>query len=543
MYKNKITQALMMSASFAVAATSFSSFAAQVPSDVKLADKQELVRGNGTEPESLDPQKVSGVPESNVIRDLLEGLVNQDSKGNLVPGAAKSWDTTDNKTWIFHLREDAKWSNGDPVTAEDFVYTWRRLADPKTASPYASYIQMTTMANAEDIIAGKKPADTLGVEAVDTHTLKVTLDKPVSYFASMLVHTSMKPVNQKAVEKFGDDWTKVGNYVSNGAYKLDKWVVNERIVLTRNENYWDNKDTVINKVTFLPIENQVAAMNRFLAGELDMTYEMPNEHFKRLQKEYPQNVKVTPYLCSYYYEFNMTRKPFDDANVRKALSYAIDRDVLAKFIVGKGETPAYNFTPLATNGLDVDMPEYSKLDPKQRLAKAKELLKAAGYDQNNPLKFSLLYNTSENHKKVAVAIASMWKKGLGVSATLENQEWKSYLDAKRQGNFDVSRAGWCGDYNEASTFLAIMRSDHSQNYPKYSSADYDKAIDDAVLATTDAQRSADYKQAEAKLAADMPIMPIYHYVNARLVNPQLGGYPMENPEDNIYSKDMYFTAK
>ncbi|KJG18305.1 ABC transporter substrate-binding protein [Photobacterium angustum] len=543
MYKNKITQALMVSASFAVAATSFSSFAAQVPADVKLADKQELVRGNGTEPESLDPQKVSGVPESNVIRDLLEGLVNQDSKGNLVPGAAKSWETADNKTWIFHLREDAKWSNGDPVTADDFVYTWRRLADPKTASPYASYIQMTTMANAEDIIAGKKPADTLGVEAADTHTLKVTLDKPVSYFASMLVHTSMKPVNQKVVEKFGDDWTKVGNYVSNGAYKLDKWVVNERIVLTRNDNYWDNKDTVINKVTYLPIENQVAGMNRFLAGELDITYEMPNEHFKRLEKEYPQDVKVTPYLCSYYYEFNTKRKPFDDANVRKALSYAIDRDVLAKFIVGKGETPAYNFTPLATNGLEVEMPEYSKLDQKQRLAKAKELLKAAGYDQNNPLQFNLLYNTSENHKKIAVAISSMWKKGLGVKAVLENQEWKSYLDSKRQGNFDVSRAGWCGDYNEASTFLAIMHSGHSQNYPKYSSVAYDKAIDDAILAKSDAQRAADYKQAEAQLAADMPIMPIYHYVNARLVNPQLGGYPMENPEDNIYSKDMYFKAK
>ncbi|KJG38953.1 peptide ABC transporter substrate-binding protein [Photobacterium angustum] len=543
MYKNKITQALLVSASFAVAATSFSSFAAQVPAGVKLADKQELVRGNGSEPESLDPQKVSGVPESNVIRDLLEGLVNQDSKGNLVPGAAKSWETADNKTWIFHLREDAKWSNGDPVTADDFVYTWRRLADPKTASPYASYIQMTTMANAEDIIAGKKPADTLGVEAVDAHTLKVTLDKPVSYFASMLVHTSMKPVNQKVVEKFGDEWTKVGNYVSNGAYKLDKWVVNERIVLTRNDNYWDNKDTVINKVTYLPIENQVAGMNRFLAGELDITYEMPNEHFKRLEKEYPQDVKVTPYLCSYYYEFNTKRKPFDDANVRKALSYAIDRDVLAKFIVGKGETPAYNFTPLATNGLEVEMPEYSKLDQKQRLAKAKELLKAAGYDQNNPLQFNLLYNTSENHKKIAVAISSMWKKGLGVKAVLENQEWKSYLDSKRQGNFDVSRAGWCGDYNEASTFLAIMHSGHSQNYPKYSSVAYDKAIDDAILAKSDAQRAADYKQAEAQLAADMPIMPIYHYVNARLVNPQLGGYPMENPEDNIYSKDMYFKAK
>ncbi len=319
MYKNKITQALMMSLGFAVSATSFSSFAAQVPADTKLADKQELVRGNGTEPESLDPQKVSGVPESNVIRDLLEGLVNQDSKGNLVPGAAKSWETEDYKTWTFHIRDDATWSNGDPVTAEDFVYTWRRLADPKTASPYASYDQMTGMANAEDIIAGKKAPETFCVEAVDNKTLKVTLDKPVSYFASMLVHTSMKPVNQKVVEKFGDEWTKVGNYVSNGAFKLDTWVVNERIVLARNENYWDNKNTVINQVTFLLIENQVAAMNRFLKGELDMTYEMPNEHFKRLQKEYPTDVKVTPYLCSYYYEFNMTRKPFDDANVRKAL--------------------------------------------------------------------------------------------------------------------------------------------------------------------------------------------------------------------------------
>ncbi len=543
MYKNKITQALLLGVGLVVALPSFSTFAAQVPADIKLADKQELVRANGTEPESLDPQKVSGVPESNVIRDLLEGLVNQDAEGNLVAGVAKSWETTDNKTWIFHLRDDAKWSNGDAVNADDFVYTWRRLADPKTASPYASYLEMTTMANATDIIAGKQSPEKLGVEAVDAHTLKVTLDKPLSYFAAMLAHTSMKPVNKNAIEKFGDQWIKVGNYVSNGAYKLDNWVVNERIVLTRNNNYWNNKDTVINKVTFLPIENQVAAMNRFLAGEVDMTYEMPNEHFKRLTKEYPQDVKVTPYLCSYYYEFNTARKPFDNSDVRKALSYAIDRDVLAKFIVGKGETPAYNFTPLATNGLDVDMPEYAQLNQKQRLEKAKALLAAAGYSKDNPLTFKVLYNTSENHKKIAVAIASMWKKSLGVEAQLENQEWKSYLDSKRQGNFDVSRAGWCGDYNEASTFLAIMRTGHTQNYPKYASADYDKAIDDAILAPTAAERAADYKRAEASLAQDMPIMPIYHYVNARLVNPQLGGYPMKNPEDNIYSKDMYFIAK
>jgi oligopeptide transport system substrate-binding protein len=542
MYKNKITQALLISAGLTVAATSFSTIAAEVPEGVKLSATQELVRGNGTEVESLDPQKVSGVPESNIIRDLLEGLINQDSDGNLVPGVAESWETADNKTWIFKLRNDAKWSNGDSVTADDFVYSWRRLADPRTGSPYASYLEMTTMHNALDIINGKASVESLGVEAVDTYTLKVSLDKPVPYFASMLVHTSMKPVNPKVVEKFGDKWTAVGNYTSNGAYKLDNWVVNERIVLARNEQYWDNQDTVINKVTYLPIENQVAEMNRFLAGEIDVTYEMPNEHFKRLNKEYPQDVKVTPYLCSYYYEFNTNRAPFDNVDVRKALSYAIDRDIIAKFVVGKGETPAYNFTPLATNGLEVEMPAYSKLTQKERVAKAKALLKAAGYDSNNPLNFSLLYNTSENHKKVAIAMASMWKKELGVTAVLENQEWKSYLDSKRQGNFDVSRAGWCGDYNEASTFLAIMRDGHSQNYPKYSSKAYDKALDDALAATSSDVRSAAYKNAEALLAKDMPILPIYHYVNARLVNPQLGGYPMHNPEDNIFSKDMYIIA-
>ncbi|MDO6705801.1 ABC transporter substrate-binding protein [Photobacterium sp. 1_MG-2023] len=542
MFKNKITQALLLGAGVSVAAASFSTMAAQVPAGVKLADKQELVRGNGTEVESLDPQKVSGVPESNVIRDLLEGLVNQDGEGNLVPGVAKSWETEDSKTWLFHLREDAKWSNGDPVTAEDIVYAWQRLADPKTGSPYASYLEMTTMKNAEAVVKGDKPVDSLGVEALDKHTIKVSLEKSVPYFASMLVHTSMKPVNRKVVEKFGDDWTAPKNYVSNGAYKLSNWVVNERIELIRNEQYWDNSNTVINKVTYLPIENQVAEMNRFLAGEVDVTYEMPNEHFKRLLKEYPEDVKVTPYLCSYYYEFNTERKPFDNVNVRKALSYAVDREIIANLVVAKGETPAYNFTPLATNGLEVEMPEYSTLSRQERIAKAKELLNSAGFDESNPLSFKLLYNTSENHKKVAVAIASMWKKNLGVSAELENQEWKSYLDSKRQGNFDVSRAGWCGDYNEASTFLGIMKTGHSQNYPNYSSKAYDKAVDDALNSKSDAQRSLVYKEAESILAKDMPILPIYHYVNARLVNPHLEGYPMKNPEDNIFTKDLYFVS-
>ena len=309
MYKNKITQALLLSAGLTVAATSFTAAAADIPAGVKLADKQELVRGNGTEVASLDPHKTEGVPESHVIRDLLEGLVNQDSDGNTIPGAAESWETADNKTFTFHLRKDAKWSNGDPVTAEDFVYSFKRAVDPATASPYSWYLEMTTMVNAADIIAGKKDKDTLGVKAVDDHTLVIELEGAVPYFVMMMGHTTVKPVHKGIVEKFGDKWTKPENFVGNGAFLIDSWVVNERIVLKRNEKYWDNDATVLNKVTYLPIENQVAEMNRFLSGEIDFTNELPNEHFKRLKKQHAESVSIQGNLCSYYYGFNNKKPP------------------------------------------------------------------------------------------------------------------------------------------------------------------------------------------------------------------------------------------
>lgn len=541
MFKSKLNQALL--AALGLSLTSIPSLAAQVPADVKLAKVQELVRGNGTEVESLDPQKVSGVPEAHIIRDLMEGIVNQDDKGNLVPGVATSWETEDNKTWIIHLREDAKWSNGETLTAADFVYTWRRLGDPKTGSPYASYLEMTTIKNATDIINGNKAPATLGVEALDKHTLKVTLDKPLSYFIAMLAHTSMKPVHQATVEKYGDKWTSVNTHVGNGAFKLAKWVVNERIVLERNEHYWDNQNTVLDKVTFLPIEDQVAEMNRYLAGEIHITNEVPTEHIKRLKKDHGADYQVTPALCTYYYEFNTNKEPFNQVEVRKALSYAIDRNVLTKFVIGKGDKPAYNFTHVATTGFEVEAPQYAQMSQKERVKEAKKLMEQAGFGKDNPLNFTLLYNTSENHKKIAVALASMWKQTLGVTVELENQEWKSYLDSKRQGNFEVSRAGWCGDYNEASTFLGILRTGHSQNYPNYSSESFDINLDKALSAKTDQERTEIYKESEKLLAKDMPIIPMYHYVHARLVNPKVGGFPLENPEEQFYSKNMYIIAE
>ncbi|WP_373948240.1 ABC transporter substrate-binding protein [Vibrio pomeroyi] len=543
MYKNKITQALLLGAGLAVAATSTLSIAAEVPAGTELAKVQELVRGNGTEVATIDPHKSQGVPESHVIRDLLEGLVNQDGEGNTIPGVAESWETTDNKTFTFHLRKDAKWSNGDPVTAEDFVYSWKRAVDPATASPYAWYMEYTKMANAKDIVAGKKDKSELGVKAVDANTLVVELETAVPYFVMMMGHTTMKPVHQATVEKYGDQWTKPEHFVGNGAFSVDKWVVNERLVLKRNDQYWNNDKTVLNKVTFLPIENQVAEMNRFLSGEIDFTNELPTEHFKRLQKEYAEDVSVAGNLCTYYYIFNTKKAPFDDVRVRQAISYAIDRDIVTGAILAQGQKPAYFLTPEITAGFDPELPAYGKMSQKERNAEAERLLEEAGYGKDNPLKFNLLYNTSENHKKIAVALGSMWKKTLGLSVTLENQEWKTYLSSKDSGDFEVARAGWCGDYNEASSFLTLMKSNNTTGGVHYDSAAYDQIIDKALNSTSEEERKALYLEAEALMAKDMPIAPIYQYVKSRLLNPHVGGFPINNAEDKIFSKDLYIKAQ
>ncbi|WP_022940362.1 ABC transporter substrate-binding protein [Psychromonas hadalis] len=527
----------------ALMGASFVAQAAVVPEGVILAAKQELVRGNGTEVASLDPHKTEGVPESHVIRDLLEGLVNQDANGKTIPGMAESWETTDNKTFIFHLRKDAKWSNGDPVTAHDFVYSFQRAVDPSTASPYSWYYEMTTMVNASEIIAGKKDKSTLGVKALDDFTFEVKLQNALPYFVMMMGHTTVKPVHKATVEKFGDKWTKPENFVGNGAFVVSKWVVNERIELTPNKHYWDNKNTVLTKVTFLPIENQVAEMNRFLSGELHMTNELPNEHFRRLKKKYPESVAIKGNLCTYYYSFNTKKPPFDDVRVRKAVSYAIDRNIIANAILGQGQKPAYFLTPEIVANFSPELPAYGKLSQKERNAQAKQLLEEAGYNQANPLKFTLLYNTSENHKKLAVAIGSMWKKNLGVEVVLENQEWKTYLDTKKQGDFEAARAGWCGDYNEASTFTSLMEGKNTTGGIHYQSAAYDKLIKDAIETTDEAKRQQLYYAQEALLAEDMPLAPIYQYVKARLLSPAVGGYAANNAEDKLYSKDMYIIAQ
>ena len=514
--------------------------AADVPAGVKLADKQELVKNNGSEVQSLDPHKIEGVPENNVTNDLMEGLTQHDPQGKTIPGTAVSWDNKDFKVWTFHIRPDAKWSNGQPVTAEDFVYSWQRIVDPKTASPYASYLQYAHVENVDDIIAGKKDKSTLGVKALDDKTFQITLTEPVPYLAEMTSQYAMKPVNKAVVEKFGDKWTLPENYVSNGAYKLKDWVVNERIVLERNPEYWDNAKTIINKVTFLPIASEVTDVNRYRTGEIDVTYNnMPIELFQKLKKEIPQEVKADPYLCTYYYEINNQKPPFNDERVREALKLGMDRDIIVNKVKNQGDLPAYSFTPPYTDGAKLTPPEWFGWSQAKRNEEAKKLLAAAGYGPDKPLTFNLLYNTSDLHKKLAIAAASIWKKNLGVNVKLENQEWKTFLDTRHQGTYDVSRAGWCADYNEPSSFLNMMLSDSSSNTPHYKSAAFDKIMAGALQTSSKEARAAVYQQAEQQLDKDSAIVPVYYYVNARLVKPYVGGYTGKDPQDNVYDKNLY----
>lgn len=512
---------------------------AVIPAGTVLAEKQEVTRHLKDEPASLDPIKSVGLTEAQVMRDLFEGLVNQDSHGKPIPGVAQSWSTTDNKTWMFKLRPDARWSNGDPVTADDFVYSWRRLVMPENTSPFAWFGALAGINNAQQIIDGKLPADQLGVEAIDKRTLKIALDKPIPYFPSLTANFSLFPVHAKTIEKYGADWIKVGNLVGNGAFILSDRMVNEKIVLTPNPFYWDHANTVITKVTFVPINQESNATNRYLAGDLDITESFPKQRYQKLLADIPNEVFTPDQLGTYYYAFNTQRAPTNDARVRKALSMTIDRNLIAKKVLGTGEKPANRFTPDVTAGFKPQKGMYDNASQKELDEKAKALLHSAGYGPNNPLRLVLLYNSSENHQKIAIAVASMWKKKLGAEVKLVNQEWKTYIDSRNTGNFDVIRASWIGDFNEPSTFLSLLTAQHSGNIPKFNSKRYDEVMASASIETNEELRNRYYNQAEEIIAQEAPIAPIYQYTNGRLIKPWLKGYPIENPEDVAYSHSFY----
>jgi oligopeptide transport system substrate-binding protein len=524
---------------------SLPALAAQVPAGTKLlpSAQQTFVRNIGTEPASIDPQMVEESAGSDIVNDLFEGLYTLDGDGKLQAAGALGYELDDTGTiYTFKLRPDAKWSNGEPVTAADYVYGWQRAADPKNASNYAWFIELTGVTNASEVVQGKKSPDALGIKALDDHTLQITLKAPVPFFLKTLSHYTTFPAPRATIEKFGYEWVKPGNIVSNGAFALKEWTPNERLIAERNPHYWDNEHTVLNKVIYLEIVSDTAAYNRYRASELHYTT-YPLEQYQQIKRQSPDDLVSAPMLATYYYVFNTQRKPFDDVRVRKALSLAIDRDTITEKILGQGQLSAFSLTPPSVDGFELKRPASELMSKEARIKQAKALLAEAGYGPQNPLDVDILYNTNEGHKKIALAISSMWKYNLGVKAELNNMEWKTMVSALNEGDFGVSRYSWNGDYNDASTFLDIMTSSSSANSGKWFNKAYDALLAKAHDAKDPAERNRLYQQAEALIDEEAPIAPVYFYVKSRLLKPFVKGYPYHNPQDLVYAKDLYLTAQ
>jgi oligopeptide transport system substrate-binding protein len=496
----------------------------------------ELRVANSGEPDTLDPHHMSGVWENRIAADMFLGLTTEGQDGKPIPGAAESWEVSDDgKVYTFKLR-DHNWSDGTPVTAGDFVFAMRRILTPETAAEYASLLY--PIENAKALNEGSMTGmENLGVTAIDDKTLEITLGFPAPYFVEQLTHYTAFPVPKHKVEELGEDWIKAGEIVSNGAYKAVEWVPNTHVKLVKNEEYYDADSVQIDAVTFYPAEDRNAATKQFRAGEVDVQYDFASEQIDWLQENLPDETRIAPWLGVYYYAINMREAPFDNLDVRQALAMAINREAITDQVLKTGEIPAYGFVPPGAG--DYGEPaevEWKDLSYDERVAEAKELLAASGFGPDNPLRFQLRYNTSENHKRIAIAVSAMWKQALGVEAELFNAEVKVHYNDLQSADFQVARAGWIADYNDAQNFLYLMETDSGvQNYAGYSNPDYDRLMDGADLSTDSAARNALMKEAEALAMADLPNIPIYHYVSKDLVSTKVEGWV-----DN--TKDIHRTA-
>ncbi|MBL8905215.1 MAG: peptide ABC transporter substrate-binding protein [Rhizobiales bacterium] len=485
-------------------------------------------RGNSADPESLDPHKTSTVYEANILRDLFSGLTVQDAKAEIIPGAAESWTMSpDGKTYTFKLRADGKWSDGSPVTADDFVFSWRRLVDPATAAEYA--YMLSPVVNADAINKGEKKPEELGVKAIDPLTFEVTLNAPTPYFLEMLSHQSTYAVSKANVEKFGADFIKPGNLVSNGAYMLAEFVPNDHVKAVKNPNFYDAANVKIDVVNYIPTEDRSTAMKRFEAGELDSNDDIPTEQLADLKAKFGDQVRIGPYLGTYYYVFKTPKDPWSNAKLRHAISMAIDRDYLAEKVWQNTMIPAYSFVPPGIGGYETKTTDYAETSQLDREDAAKKILAELGYGPDKPLKLEIRYNTSENHKNTAVAIQEQLKP-LGIEVTLLNTDTKThYAHLENHGDFDVARAGWIADYKDPENFLALCKSGTGNNYGEYSNREYDDLLAAAAASADPAERMKKLSEAEAiGVARDLCVMPLLYYGFHTVVSDKLKGW-----EDNV----------
>lgn len=484
-----------------------------------------LLLGNGSEPKALDPHLVSSVGDSNILRAIFEGLVtNHPSSDSLhAPGVADRWEpNADFTEWRFFLRKDARWSNGDPVTAHDFVYSYQRILHPEMAAPYASMLYFLKNGQAYNMGEVEDFAD-VGVKAVGDHELVCTLEAPTPFLPDVVKHTTWLPVHRPTIEKFGSmtehftEWQKPGNHVSNGAFQLAEWKINAHVKVRPNPHYWDAEKVKLKGIDFFPIDNTFTEEKAFRNGLLHYTYVIPNNLIPRYQERNDPNLRIETYAGSYFYRCNTEKAPTDNVYFRRALAHAIDQEAIVNFVTMGGQQPAYGFTPPSEGGYDP--PNVIQHDPE----KAREFLKKAGYESGADVpEFTIIMNTLDAHRDIAVAIQDMWRETLGLeNIRISNQEWKVFQQTVLDQNYDVARAGWIGDYVDPTTFLGMWRTGDSNNNTGWSNADYDRLLRESSLSSETEERYRILGEAEELLLSEAPVLPIYWYTRVYLIHPDV----------------------
>ncbi|MCM2131666.1 peptide ABC transporter substrate-binding protein [Larsenimonas rhizosphaerae] len=480
--------------------------------------------GISGDPASLDPAKITGgVWEEDILRDIYEGLVSVSSEGDIIPGVAESWNVSDDGTiWTFTLRGDARWSDGTPVTANDFVAGLRHQLDPKTAANYAQ--RLYPIKNAQAINGGKMPVDQLGATASkDGRTLTITLNEPTAYFFKSLVLPIGYPIPAHLVKEYGDTWSDIGHIVTNGAFTPTKWVSHSELTTVKNTHFHDADAVSLDGVDYFPMEDKNAGIQRFRAGELDILRDFPASRYQWLKKNLPQATHLFPSLGTYYYVYNLKDgSPVTDVRVRKALSLAINRKVIAEKLLDGAVTPATTLVPPGTAHYNAQSQPGLDAPYEERLDTARALMKEAGYGPDHPLRLTLRYNSGDEHKRIAVAVAAMWKP-LGVNAELRNTEANVHYADLMAGNFEVARAAWISSIDDAQNFLQLLLQ-KSNNYGNYQNTEYQ-----SLMARSDTEQDADAREslmerAEKLALAEYPLTPIYTYSSRNLVTPDLDGW-------------------
>jgi oligopeptide transport system substrate-binding protein len=511
----------------------------QVSSD--LAPDQVLNRHLVTDPRTLDPSLSEDLYGAIVLQDLFEGLTTVAMDGSVIPGAATSWETSaDGKTWTFHLRKEAHWSNGEPVTADDFVYAWRREVDPTTASEYSQ--ALAPIENALDIAAGKMPIEKLGIESMGPQTFVVHLSAPTPYLLALVGNNYLYPLYAPAVKQWGDAWTQPAHMVSNGPFLLSDRVLNGHITVLKNSRYWDAAHVRLSRVNYVVVEDNTAAMNQYFAGDLDFTDRFPASEKDRLQETIGSQVVLVPNFATAKFSFNVAKQPFvNNPKLRVALSAALDRDVLVKYVMRGIGVPAYDLMP-PLMGYDQVIPDWAKMTADARHAYARSLYQQAGYSDRNPLETVLTYASGgPEQRRFMEALAAMWQINLGAKVQIYNLEWKVFLQAKQQKQPLLYWDAWSGDFPDPFTFMQLLQTDNGMNNGDYRNVQYDSLVDQASNMNDAAKRFQLFQQAEGILNQDAPMIPVYFYESTHLIKPYVKGW-QPNVMDRIMSRYMYILA-